>query len=144
MTGDMIIFVQLEGGKIYHAFTYRGAKVPDMQFFNRGGKPVVNPCGMLKTFSNFYDMASETWDFAYEPSERLAHRFLGANNMSKHILKLVKERDDLGLKISKLKDFMKSDEFCGLNESNQELLKVQKNVMKSYKHILNERIMQEA
>lgn len=61
-------------------------------------------------------------------------------DMSEHNLKLVKERDDLGLKISKLKKFMKTDKFHNLDKDDQELLKAQKSVMKTYKHILNERI----
>lgn len=66
---------------------------------------------------------------------------LGGNKeMQKHIIELTRERDDLGLKISKLKKFMKSDDFYNLDKDDQERLKAQKSVMKTYKHILNERI----
>ena len=64
--------------------------------------------------------------------------------MQKHIIELTRERDDLSIKINRLKKFMHSDDFHNLDKYDQELLKAQKSVMKAYKHILNERIFWEA
>lgn len=46
MAGNEILFVELENGKTYHTFTYDGADIPSMQFFDIEGKPVSNPHGM--------------------------------------------------------------------------------------------------
>ena len=92
-----------------------------------------------------YDISEQTWYLPYDlpDAEATACTYLGVKSMSEHNLKLVKERDDLDLKISKLKKFMKTDEFHNLDEDDQELLKAQKSAMKTYKHILNERIFWE-
>ena len=147
MVGNMLIIAELENTKVYHAFTYRGAAIPNMQFFDIEGKPVSNPYGMPNVLKVIYDISEQKWYLPYNLPhfdwEFLARVYLGVKNMSEHNLKLVKERDDLGLKISKLKKFMKNDEFHNLDEDDQELLKAQKSVMKAYKHILNERIFWE-
>lgn len=145
MAGNEILFVELENGKTYHTFTYDGADIPSMQFFDIEGKPVSNPHGMTDVSTWLYDITSKKLRLPYRMpnTEWIAALFLGVKNMSEHNLKLVKERDDLGLKISKLKKFMKTDEFHNLDEDDQELLKAQKSAMKTYKHILNERIFWE-
>lgn len=145
MTGNLLLFVELGNGKAYHTFTYQGADVPSMQFFDLEGNPVANPHSLPSVFRTVYDITEQKWYLPYgmPADEETAHRLLGVRKMSKHIIKLVKERDDLGLKISKLNQFMKSDDFHNLNGNGQELLKAQKNAMKTYKHILNERILWE-
>ncbi len=147
MIGNEILFVELENGKTYHTLTYQGADIPNMQFFDIEGKPVSNPYGMPDVLKAIYDISEQKWYLPYDlppfDCEFLARLYLGVKSMSEHNLKLVKERDDLGLKISKLKKFMKSDDFHNLDEDDQELLKAQKSAMKTYKHILNERIFWE-
>ena len=147
MAGNEILFIELENGKTYHTFTYRGADIPSMQFFDIEGKPVSNPYGMPDVLKTLYDISAQKWYLPYNLPhfdwEFLARLYLGVKNMSEHNLKSVKERDDLGLKISKLKKFMKTDEFHSLDKYDQELLKAQKSAMKTYKHILNERIFWE-
>ncbi|MBD8084921.1 hypothetical protein HUK45_01350 [Limosilactobacillus sp. c9Ua_26_M] len=146
MVGNEILFVELENGKTYHTFTYSGADIPGMQFFDIEGKPVSNPQGRWCKKS-LYVISEQKWYLPYNLPhfdwEFLGRLYLGVKNMSEHNLKLVKERDDLGLKISKLKKFMKSDDFYNLDKDDQELLKAQKSAMKTYKHILNERIFWE-
>lgn len=144
MTGNLLLFVELGNGKAYHTFTYQGADIQSMQFFDLEGNPVANPCYLPSVFRTVYDITEQKWYLPYGMSadaEWTARHYLGVKKMSKHIIKLVKERDDLGLKINKLKKFMKSDEFYNLEKADQELLKAQKNAMKTYKHILNERIL---
>lgn len=147
MNGKILLFVIFENGKVYHTLTYQGADVPSMQFFDIEGKPVSNPYGMPDVLKAIYDISEQKWYLPYNlPDfdwEFLGRLYLGVKSMSEHNLKLVKERDDLGLKISKLKKFMKSDDFHNLDEDDQELLKAQKSAMKTYKHILNERIFWE-
>lgn len=146
MVGNEIIFVELENGKTYHTFTYSGADIPGMQFFDIEGKPVSNPQGRWCK-NSLYVISEQKWYLPYNLPhfdwEFLGRLYLGVKNMSEHNLKLVKERDDLGLKISKLKKFMKSDDFYNLDKDDQELLKAQKSAMKTYKYILNERIFWE-
>ena len=146
MAYNEILFVKLDDDRVYHTLTYQGADIPSMQFFDIKGNPVSNPYG-IACKKALYDITKHKWYLPYNLPhfdwEFLARVYLGVKNMSEHNLKLVKERDDLGLKISKLKKFMKTDEFHNLDEDDQELLKAQKSVMKAYKHILNERIFWE-
>ena len=147
MNGKVFLFAIFDNGKVYHTLAYQGAYIPNMQFFDIKGKPVSNPYGMPNVLKVIYDISEQKWYLPYNLPhfdwEFLARVYLGVKNMSEHNLKLVKERDDLGLKISKLKKFMKTDEFHNLDEDDQELLKAQKSAMKTYKHILNERIFWE-
>lgn len=148
MNGKVFLFAIFDNGKVYHTLTYQGADIPNMQFFDIEGKPVSNPYGMPDVLKAIYDISEQKWYLPYDlppfDCEFLARLYLGVKSMSEHKLKLVKERDDLGLKISKLKKFMHSDDFHSLDKYDQELLKAQKSVMKTYKHILNERIFWEA
>lgn len=143
MVYSEILFVELDDGRVYHTFTYQGAYVSGMQFFDIKGNPVSNPCGIAYKKA-LYDITKRKWYLPYNLPhfdwEFLGRLYLGVKNMSEHNLKLVKERDDLGLKISKLKKFMKSDDFYNLDKDDRERLKAQKSAMKAYKHILNERI----
>ena len=146
MAYNEILFVELDDDRVYHTFAYQGAAVPDMQFFDIKGNPVNNPQGR-RCKTALYDITKQKWYLPYNLPhfdwEFLGRLYLGVKNMSEHNLKLVKERDDLGLKISKLKKFMKSDDFYNLDKDDQERLKAQKSVMKTYKHILNDRIYRE-
>ncbi|PWT44821.1 hypothetical protein DKZ23_10260 [Limosilactobacillus reuteri] len=45
MAYNEILFVELDDDRVYHTFTYQGADVPGMQFFDIEGKPVSNPQG---------------------------------------------------------------------------------------------------
>ena len=147
MNGKVLLFAIFDNGRVYHTLTYQGADIPSMQFFDIEGNPVSNPYD-IACKKALYDIAKQKWCLPYclpfFDYEILGRLYLGVKNMNEHNLKLVKERDDLGLKISKLKKFMKTDEFHNLDKDDQELLKAQKSVMKTYKHILNERIFWEA
>lgn len=147
MNGKAFLFAIFDNGKVYHTLAYQGAYIPNMQLFDIKGKPVSNPYGNPDVLRVVCDISEQKWYLPYGlpvvDDEATARAYLGVKNMSEHNLKLVKERDDLGLKISKLKKFMKTDEFHNLDEDDQELLKAQKSVMKAYKHILNERIFWE-
>ena len=147
MVGNMLIIVELENTKVYHAFTYRGAAISDMQYLDDKGNLVRNPQGMSVNFVGSYFIPTGEWRVEqgdYGSFIEYLRNHLGGNKeMQKHIIELTRERDDLGLKISKLKKFMKTDEFHNLDEDDQERLKAQKSAMKAYKHILNERIFWE-
>lgn len=146
MAYNEILFVKLDDDRVYHTLTYQGADIPSMQFFDIKGNPVSNPYD-IACKKALYDITKQKWHLPYSlpffDHGILGRLYLGVRNMSEHNLKLVKERDDLGLKISKLKKFMKSDDFYNLDKDDQELLKAQKSAMKTYKHILNERIFWE-
>ena len=146
MAYNKILFVKLDDGRVYHTLTYQGAYIPSVQFFDIKGNPVSNPYN-IACKKALYDITKQKWHLPYSlpffDHGILGRLYLGVKNMSEHNLKLVKERDDLGLKISKLKKFMKSDDFYNLDKDDQELLKAQKSAMKTYKHILNERIFWE-
>ena len=143
MVGNEILFVELENGKTYHTFTYSGADIPNMQFFDIEGKPVSNPQGR-RCKKSLYVISEQKWYLPYDlppfDCEFLARLYLGVKSMSEHNLKLVKERDDLGLKISKLKKFMKSDKFKALDGINQQLLSMQKTQMKALLKTLDLRL----
>ncbi len=57
-----------------------------------------------------------------------------------HIEKLTEERNDLLIKIERLKKFMKSDKFKALDDMNQQLLSLQKTQMKALLKTLDLRI----
>lgn len=144
VVGNMLIIVELENTKVYHAFTYRGAAISDIQYLDDKGNLVRNPQGMSVNFVGSYFIPTGEWRVEqgdYGSFIEYLRNHLGGNKeMQKHIIELTRERDDLSIKINRLKKFMQSDEFHNLDKYDQELLKAQKSVMKTYKHILNDRI----
>ena len=60
--------------------------------------------------------------------------------MTAYELKILEERDDLINKIKKLKEFMYTDEFEGMDPIDKGLLMSQLRIMNPYFEILQERI----
>ncbi|WP_323064630.1 crAss001_48 related protein [Limosilactobacillus reuteri] len=140
----MFYIFQSSHGKVTHTHDFfHGRPIDTAIWFNEHGINCNSPIGEILGFGGYFD--GEHWFCDVGDSftfRRYIKEHFGEGNMAKYILELVKERDDLGLKLNKLKKFIKSDEFSNLGNDDQELLKAQKSVMKTYKHILNERIMQ--
>jgi hypothetical protein len=61
-------------------------------------------------------------------------------NMSDFKTRLVQERTELSDKTGKLDSFLNSEAFHTIDEKQQELLKIQVHLMKSYEWVLNQRI----
>lgn len=144
MNEKAFLFAIFDNGKVYHTLTYQGADIPNMQFFDIEGKPVSNPYGMPDVLKAIYDISEQKWYLPYDlppfDCEFLARLYLGVKSMSEHNLKLVKERDDLSMKIERLKKFMKSDKFKALDGMNQQLLSMQKTQMKALLKTLDLRL----
>lgn len=142
---SMFYIFRSKKGQVTHTHDFFCGNLTDLViWFDEHGMRCSSPIGDLVGFGGYFDGEQWIHDVG-DPFEfkRYIKEHFGEGNIAKHILELVKERDDLGLKLNKLKKFRKSDKFSILGNDDQELLKAQKSVMKTYKHILNERIIQE-
>jgi hypothetical protein len=61
-------------------------------------------------------------------------------HMSDFKTRLVQERTELSDKVGKLDSFMNSESFSNIEVKQQELLRIQLHLMKSYEWVLNQRI----